>query len=163
MSYPWGPDVERTINGCAWVVSRGCNHLITHEDLKQEARLALLVSIRRGSLPEDPLHRHAYIITRVYGAMLDANRKIWRHAPYDSVEPLGDNTPEQLAPGRPDTDYQLHQALSRLDRDHKRLAECLGLLIEGHDCQDVARMMNVSPSRISQFKRKARKLVALYL
>jgi RNA polymerase sigma factor (sigma-70 family) len=154
-----GQDDDALIRRCVSYVYRGLSPSLTRDDLLQEGRIAIWLADRDGRIPSDPLHRRRYIRRRAIGAMVDANRQAWRQQPIDVCE-LGDEHHAESA-DRPDLSLQLRQLLEHLTHTAtERTLECIELLAEGRSAVEVAGVMGVDPSRVSQLRREAKRLVA---
>jgi DNA-binding CsgD family transcriptional regulator len=122
--------------------------------------MAILIALREGRVPEDPLHREKYIARRCLGAMIDAQRAAWRQQPPYVGELSDINAVSSASIEQPDRLLQMRQAVARLFGHDPRVADCMNRLAGGDDCQTVAAQMGVSPSRVSQFRTRARAIVS---
>lgn len=152
------PPDEVLIARCASRTYRGRSPGLTRDDMLQEGRLAVWLAGRDGRIPAEPEHRRRYLLRRALGAMRDANRTAWRQQPMEADEYRDHDAPDTAGP---EATLQLRELIALLARRASpRVARCIGLLAEGNDDAEVARAMGVSPSRVSQMRKEARRLVA---
>lgn len=148
--------VVRFCAGRAW---RGLSPSLTRDDLLQIGHIAAWLARRDGRVPEDQLHARRYLVKRVLGAMIDANREAWRQWPM-TIDEFGDEH-ETAAPNQPEVMLQLRQAVARINRlGSSRMTRSMALLADGCTCAEAAGIMGVDPSRVSQLRREARRIVA---
>lgn len=159
-SAPDEPDEEAIVAMCARAASRGLSPGLAREDLLQEGRLAIWQARCEGRVPADAVHARRYLARRALGAMIDANRAAWKQLPL-TVNELGDDTPVQAVSAQPDTLLHLRQVLERvLARGAGRVGQCLELLARNYTQAQAARELGVSQSRISQLRRRARRIAS---
>lgn len=152
------PTDEALIAQCAGRSWRGRSPGLTRDDMLQEGRIAVWLATREGRIPAEPEHRRHYVLRRALGAMRDANRRAWRQQPMQADE-LDDNDAPDTA--GPEARLQLRQLIALLTRRASPcVRRCVELLAEGCDDAEVAAAMHVSPSRVSQMRKQARRLVS---
>ena len=157
------------VRRCAWLASRRLCPILSRDDLRQEGHLALMLAHRQGRLPADEMHAKHYVVRRALGAMVDANRKAWRHS-LPSLQFLDDE--ESSSPRHEPIDFsaaperhaQIKQAIERIVlRGTPQLIDCLDRLADGTSCTEVAAAMQVDPARVSQLRKQARQIAAVCL
>lgn len=157
------PDDEAIIAACARRFWRGLSPGLTRDDLMQEGRIALWVAQQLGRVPEEADHRRRYVIARVTGAMRDANRRAWRQQPM-GVDELDDARHHAETTGAgPDAILQMREFIGHIAARSPGLRRCLEALADGMAVGEVAASLGVSPSRISQLRREARRTAAAFV
>lgn len=161
--------------------ARSVRHLappeLDDEDLRQIAALAFLEARHAGRpepATEDRRHQEILARKRAVYAMLDGIRSAFRGAmsgrgrrgaeriwSLDEMEDAAVAPFGMYSPDDPQRIAELRQAVARLDRKvaSPRIRECARLLAEGLDAQEVAAAMGLSPARVAQLRREARRIM----
>lgn len=144
------------------------------EDLTQAAQLALLEAQQKGRAVQniaDPKHAENHLRQRLWGSMMDAIRQAWDgtrtypqaqalQMPEDAYGVPLDRAP---APDSPMRTLQLKRAVEKFARKGTpKQQEAITLTAAGYNDAEIAIVMGVSQSRVSQLKREARDIMSVW-
>lgn len=143
------------------------------QDLTQAAELALLEAQRKGVTEKvtDPHHLANKTRLRAWGAMMDEIRRAWdgsRKYHQPPAEPMPSDTdgmPLDIDAGVDDQVriVQMKRAIERFARKGSvRQQEAITLTAAGYSDKEIAVVMGVSESRVSQLKKEARAILSIW-